>query len=466
MLKKIKSLYKNKAIRLAILVIVLTAVFGYSGGRFYIVKAYNSRVNIFPGSFTIEQIDNGLVWENIGSSFFQDLAADAEFNEFNMNNAAYIISSSSVAGRQVESPAAGESNNDGETGIEVLGASSQDTADLPDPLPSPSQSDSGQAEQGEESELKIDNESSHAEDSEDKEEGTTKEESELKIKQEPEGEEKSEEEETVVEEKATEAVLEEAEPVKENDEFSIFDKLRKGFGNLISQVQKLELFDFKLKYVIYYYLIGHLLYAMTVAWGCQYLNKIGLRRSLRISVVVGAFYYSVFYLLDQKVINENLLLIFTIILITFHRIMYWIPMHTDIAKFTSKKDRAKQLSLMEATTLVLGATMPLVAGWILMQHSYDILFLLAVVIYLMSLIPLAMLPKTKERFSWSYKRTWKEFLSNKRKRTVLAYMGDGAEAVVGVIIWPIFIWELLQGNYFEVGALSSLIVSVTIVLQL
>jgi len=94
------------------------------------------------------------------------------------------------------------------------------------------------------------------------------------------------------------------------------------------------------------------------------------------------------------------------------------------------------------------------------------LFLIAILIFFISLIPFATLPKTKEVFSWSYGQTWKEFFSRRRRRVVLAYFGDGAESVIGVVIWPIFIWELLSGNYFKVGALSSLIVVVTIFLQL
>jgi MFS family permease len=38
--------------------------------------------------------------------------------------------------------------------------------------------------------------------------------------------------------------------------------------------------------------------------------------------------------------------------------------------------------------------------------------------------------------------------------------------MVGLIIWPIFIWQLLDGNYFEVGVISSLIVIVTVALQI
>lgn len=45
-----------------------------------------------------------------------------------------------------------------------------------------------------------------------------------------------------------------------------------------------ELFDFEIRYVVLYYLLGHLAYGMVVAWGAKFLNRIGLRRSLQISI--------------------------------------------------------------------------------------------------------------------------------------------------------------------------------------
>ncbi|MEA3398496.1 MAG: hypothetical protein U9R06_02000 [Patescibacteria group bacterium] len=235
-------------------------------------------------------------------------------------------------------------------------------------------------------------------------------------------------------------------------------------------------FEFSLEFVFLYYLAGYLLYALTVAWGAQYLNKVGLRRSLRFSILLGAFYYFIFFLMDGTTIHDgsvflfphkaSFLVAFSILILTLNRILYWVPMHTDIAKFTSRGDRGKQISLIEATTLGLGAIMPLVAGWLLANHGYNFLFLIAILIYFLALVPLISIPKTREKFSWTYFQSWKEFFLKKRRRVVLAYLGNGAEDAVGIIIWPIFIWELLQGNYFEVGALSSLIVAVTIILQL
>ncbi|MCK4539915.1 MFS transporter [Candidatus Parcubacteria bacterium] len=231
-----------------------------------------------------------------------------------------------------------------------------------------------------------------------------------------------------------------------------------------------ELFNFKLQYVIYYYLVSSLLYGVLVAWGARYLNQIGLKRSIRVSVVLGALYYVCFYVLglanSSNKIEVMALLILSLVFITLHRILHWVPVRTDIAKFTNRMNRARQISLMEVTAHIAHAIMPLIAGWILLFYSYDILFFVVIILYLSSLIPLVNLPRTKERFSWTYVETWKEFFSKKRRKTVLAYLSDGAETIVGLVIWPIFIWKLLDGNYFEVGAISSLIVIVTIILQL
>ena len=48
----------------------------------------------------------------------------------------------------------------------------------------------------------------------------------------------------------------------------------------------------------------------------------------------------------------------------------------------------------------------------------------------------------------------------------LAFGADGAETVIPLVIWPIFIFEILQGNYMSVGIISGVIILVTILLQL
>ncbi len=233
-------------------------------------------------------------------------------------------------------------------------------------------------------------------------------------------------------------------------------------------------FDMRLSLVVIYYLALDFLYAIFVPYGClKIMNRIGIKRSLKISVLFGAAYYAFFFLLDQYFIKHDLVsealkfwwLLPAMAFSLFFRLTHWIPYHTNLAKLTERKIRARQLSLMEATIMTLGAIMPVVAGLALSYLGYGALFLLALSIYLISIIPFSQLPKVEEKFTWTYKKTWQTLLSKKFRNSVFAYVGDGAESIVGAIIWPIFLWQLLEGNYLQVGIISSLIILATIILQ-
>lgn len=121
---------------------------------------------------------------------------------------------------------------------------------------------------------------------------------------------------------------------------------------------------------------------------------------------------------------------------------------------------------MLGTITLLGVVGPAIAGYIIQTYSIHVLFFVSVVVYLLSMIPFAMVPRTNERFSWTYKRSWKELFSKTNRGVVLASIAVGAEDIVGSTIWPIFIFVLLKGDYFQVGVLQSFIVGITVILQL
>jgi len=225
-----------------------------------------------------------------------------------------------------------------------------------------------------------------------------------------------------------------------------------------------ELFDKNFSSVVLYYGVGYFLYGLLVTISVRFLNKFGFRRSLRVSVFLGALFYAIFYFIDKG--NLIFLIPLSILVLVLYRMLYWLPYHVDLAKFTSQKNRGRQLSVIRATRQAAGIFIPLIAGFVVSYYGFDILFVIAIVLYLVSYIPYLSIPRTRERFSWSLRKTWQEFFSRKRRKIVLAFMADGAENIVWVVVWPVFIYQLLKGNYFYVGAVSSLIIAVTVILQL
>ena len=225
-----------------------------------------------------------------------------------------------------------------------------------------------------------------------------------------------------------------------------------------------NLFGQNIRLTFAYYALGYFFYGLFVAFGARFLNKFGFRRALRLSVFFGALFYAIFYFMDKS--NLAFLIPVSIIVLVLYRLLYWIPYHVDFAKFTDKKNRGRQLSAIMATRRVISVFIPLAAGFLVSRFGFDALFVIAIALYLVSGIPYITIPRTHEKFSWTYQETLKEFFSKKNRKMIAAYMAYGSEEVVGFVIWPIFIFQILKGNYLEVGAISSLIICVTVVFQL
>ena len=49
---------------------------------------------------------------------------------------------------------------------------------------------------------------------------------------------------------------------------------------------------------------------------------------------------------------------------------------------------------------------------------------------------------------------------------MLAFFSDGAETTIGMLVWPIFIFQILKGDYLKIGILSTFIIGFTVILQL
>jgi len=237
-----------------------------------------------------------------------------------------------------------------------------------------------------------------------------------------------------------------------------------GLLGLYMPIFLFNLFGQDLRSVAWFYLVGYILFCLLLAITTKYLNTFGFRRSLQVATIFGALYFVFFYFTNET--NYKIYIPLIITSLTLYRLLYWIPFNVDLAKFMGKKNRAREISVMAATKNAVAIFTPLLAGYIITKYSFNVLFIIAVILYILSVIPLLNIPRTKERFTWSVGTTWKNFFSKKRRPEMFAFIADGGEGVIGGIIWPIFMFQILDGNYLELGIISSIIVAVTIILQL
>jgi len=215
--------------------------------------------------------------------------------------------------------------------------------------------------------------------------------------------------------------------------------------------------------VLIFYLVSFIIYLFLAAPGAIIASRLTFKRALILSVIGGTFYYVCFYFFDRNLLLFSLL---ALVAINFDRMFYWTPYHSGFAKFTDKKTRGRTIGLLSSIGSLLSIALPVIAGFIITQYGFSTLFLVVIIIYFSSMLPFFAMSRINEYYTFGCWQTWKILFHPRDRRILFTYMADGAQDFIGVAIWPIFIWQVLDGNYQAVGLVSSLIILVTILLRL
>jgi len=155
----------------------------------------------------------------------------------------------------------------------------------------------------------------------------------------------------------------------------------------------------------------------------------------------------------------------TIFIVGF-RLFHWVPFHVDFTLFTEAGKRGQQISLSFAAIAFMGVVGPILAGFIITHAGYEAMFGAAVALLIAATISYMFVPETDTRFEWTWRQTWGELFSSRRRSVVMGEFANGAETVVNLIVWPIFLFEVLSGDVLEIGVVSTIVVGMTIVVQL
>lgn len=217
-------------------------------------------------------------------------------------------------------------------------------------------------------------------------------------------------------------------------------------------------------YVGLYYALLSLLYVVLIVPGMYIANRIGFSHALIVGGICSVGQFVSLYLLNAQTI-WYILPALTVFTVGF-RIFHWVPFHVDFTLFTSHGERGRLVSLSFATIAFLGVIGPILAGFIIKHAGYEALFAVAIVLLIAATISYAFVPETPTHFTWGYWETWKKFFQKRYVGVTVGEFANGAEVAVTLIVWPIFLFEILNGDVFSIGALSTFIVAATIIIQL
>lgn len=214
----------------------------------------------------------------------------------------------------------------------------------------------------------------------------------------------------------------------------------------------------------FYFALLSILYALLIVPGMHLTNRMGFGNALILAGFLSLLLHVIYFFLTPE--NVFWLIVPMTVAIVGFRVFHWVPYHVDFALFTKKGERGRMVSLSLATIAFLGVIGPILAGFIIANAGYNALFAVTVVLLLAATISYAFVPKPKVHFEWSFSTTVKKLLSKKYRGVTLGEFANGTETSFTVIVWPIFLYEILNGDVFEIGAVSTVVVGVTIILQL
>jgi len=208
--------------------------------------------------------------------------------------------------------------------------------------------------------------------------------------------------------------------------------------------------------VLLYYAVAYTLYLFTVSFGAKAAAKYGFEHCIFYSVPFAILYF----LSLSQIPNYGWLVFFAILFYTGYKVLFWPAYHTDFAHYSKSGYRGREMSILSLTSTMAMIAGPIVGGLVLTKFGFEVLFVIVSIISLISAIPLFTTREKFEPHRFSYKKAWKRFLkpyNHYKRKDSISYFGYGEE-LVSMVVWPIFIFLIIE-KFYLMGILMSIVIA-------
>ncbi len=222
----------------------------------------------------------------------------------------------------------------------------------------------------------------------------------------------------------------------------------------------LWMLGYTLQQIMGFYLLLYAVYFFAAPLGGKFVARFGHERSIMISTLWLVAY--VFALIEIK--STAWLYYIAPVLLAVQKSFYWPAYHFDFMRFSLKEERGKEYSGIWALSSLMFTLGPIAAAFTVKLFGFSTMFWSAIVLILLSSIPLFAFRAGPKREAFSY---WKSLVLPFRRRywrNTVGYLGLGSELVL-LAVWPIFI-SLVFKDLFNVGLLVGLSAFITAVVTL
>lgn len=175
-------------------------------------------------------------------------------------------------------------------------------------------------------------------------------------------------------------------------------------------------------------------------------TKIGVKHLM----AIGTFLFLGFYLL-MPLVEQGLYYLLPAVINAIANMFYWSGFHAQVTRVVSKEHGGKELSLFQILSILATLLGPLIGAILILFFSFNTTFVIVSFIMLLSVVPLFF---TQEYFLEN-SLTLKDVFSQITMNKLFGHIGEGIENYATIIVWPLFIYVLVQG-VLSLGIIVSL----------
>jgi len=239
---------------------------------------------------------------------------------------------------------------------------------------------------------------------------------------------------------------------------------RLGFGlvGVFVPIFIYELLGGSLYSLLAIYIAYYIISVITVPLGSMMLATLGIRKMLLGAVPFAVVSIGSLYFAEQYFALSIFGYFFGALI---YKTLYWVPYQVDFAHFIGHKHAGKHMAVYKNMLQIMNAITPLAGGILITRFGFGFVFMFAAFVLVATIIPTLSIRNIYERYEWGFIESFTQLFGHKNRALLYAYMADGAQATITSVIWPIFIFELLDGKYTSVGFITSLTVIVILFLN-
>ena len=188
-------------------------------------------------------------------------------------------------------------------------------------------------------------------------------------------------------------------------------------------------------------------------------SRIGFRWSVFVASLLLA---AEFYLFS--VLEGNLMLLYVIALVEAVKLhLFWLPYHLIFIKDGSDDHFGRQISVVGVIGRLVSVAAPFLGGFIIASRGFPTLFNLALVLALVSSLPLFAMPHHPHQQFPGWRHILEETFTGGYRNMFFAFWGVRSVDLVASIAWPVFLFGISGESYKEVGLITSAVLLVSAV---